>query len=46
MEDRLPRKLAAILYAYVAGYSRLSGEDSALVPASDPLVSVPTLNRG
>lgn len=27
MEDRLPRKLAAILYADVAGYSRLSGED-------------------
>ena len=24
---RLPRKLAAILYADVAGYSRLSGED-------------------
>ncbi len=27
VEDRLPRKLAAILYADVAGYSRLSGED-------------------
>jgi class 3 adenylate cyclase len=27
MEDRLPRKLAAILYADVAGYSRLSGDD-------------------
>ena len=27
MEERLPRKLAAILYAGVAGYSRLSGED-------------------
>jgi adenylate cyclase len=27
MESRLPRKLAAILYADVAGYSRLSGED-------------------
>ncbi len=27
MEDRLPRKLAAILYADVAGYSRLSGQD-------------------
>ncbi len=27
MEDRLPRKLAAILYADVAGYSRLTGED-------------------
>lgn len=27
MADRLPRKLAAILYADVAGYSRLSGED-------------------
>ncbi len=26
-EDRLPRKLAAILYADVAGYSRLTGED-------------------
>ncbi len=26
-EERLPRKLAAILYADVAGYSRLSGED-------------------
>ena len=25
--DRLPRKLAAILYADVAGYSRLTGED-------------------
>ncbi len=27
MEDRLPRKLAAILYTDVAGYSRLTGED-------------------
>ena len=27
MEERLPRKLAAILYADVAGYSRLTGED-------------------
>ena len=27
MEDRLPRKLAAILYADVAGYSRLTGSD-------------------
>lgn len=27
MEDRLPRKLAAILYADVASYSRLTGED-------------------
>ena len=27
MEDRLPRKLSAILYADVAGYSRLTGED-------------------
>ena len=27
MEDSLPRKLAAILYADVAGYSRLTGED-------------------
>jgi class 3 adenylate cyclase/pimeloyl-ACP methyl ester carboxylesterase len=27
MEDRLARKLAAILYADVAGYSRLTGED-------------------
>ncbi len=25
--DRLERKLAAILYADVAGYSRLTGED-------------------
>ena len=25
--DRLPRKLAAILYADVAGYSRLMGDD-------------------
>ncbi len=25
--DRLPRKLAAILYADVADYSRLTGED-------------------
>jgi len=25
--DRLPRKLAAILYADVAGYSRLTGDD-------------------
>ncbi len=25
--DQLPRKLAAILYADVAGYSRLTGED-------------------
>ena len=27
MEERIPRKLAAILYADVAGYSRLTGED-------------------
>ena len=27
MEGRLPRKLAAILYADVAGYSRLTGDD-------------------
>jgi len=27
MQDRLPRKLAAILYADVAGYSRLTGAD-------------------
>jgi adenylate cyclase len=27
MNDRLPRKLVAILYADVAGYSRLTGED-------------------
>ena len=27
MEDRLPRKLAVILYADVAGYSRLTGDD-------------------
>ena len=27
VEERLPRKLAAILYADVAGYSRLTGED-------------------
>lgn len=27
LEDRLPRKLAAIMYADVAGYSRLTGED-------------------
>ena len=27
MTDRLPRKLAAVLYADVAGYSRLTGED-------------------
>ncbi len=27
MEQRLPRKLAAIMYADVAGYSRLTGED-------------------
>jgi TolB-like protein len=27
VEQRLPRKLAAILYADVAGYSRLTGED-------------------
>jgi len=27
VEDRLPRKLAAILYADAAGYSRLTGED-------------------
>ena len=25
--ERLPRKLAAILYADVAGYSRLTGDD-------------------
>jgi adenylate cyclase len=27
MEERLPRKLAAILYADIAGYSRLMGDD-------------------
>ena len=27
VDDRLPRKLAAIVYADVAGYSRLTGED-------------------
>ncbi len=27
MEERLPRKLAAILYADVAGYSLLTGND-------------------
>ena len=27
MKDRLPRKLAAILYADVASYSRLTGDD-------------------
>ena len=27
MADQLPRKLAAVLYADVAGYSRLTGED-------------------
>ena len=27
MSDRLPRKLAAILYADVAEYSRLTGDD-------------------
>ena len=27
MDDRLPRKLAAILYADVAGYSQLTGDD-------------------
>jgi len=27
MDDRLPRKLTAILYADVAGYSRLTGDD-------------------
>ena len=27
MDDRLPRKLAAILYADVAGYSRLTALD-------------------
>ncbi|MEE8285614.1 MAG: adenylate/guanylate cyclase domain-containing protein [Gammaproteobacteria bacterium] len=27
MEERMPRKLAAILYADVVGYSRLTGED-------------------
>ena len=27
MDERLPRKLAAIFYADVAGYSRLTGED-------------------
>ncbi len=29
MEGRLPRKLAAILYADVAGYPRLTGDDEA-----------------
>ena len=27
MEERLPRKLAAILYADVVGYSRMASED-------------------
>ena len=27
MDERLPRKLPAILYADAAGYSRLTGED-------------------
>ncbi len=27
MEERLPRKLAAVLYADIVGYSRLSGDD-------------------
>ncbi len=27
MEERLPRKLSAILYTDVAGYSRLSGNE-------------------
>lgn len=27
MDKRLPRKLVAILYADVAGYSRLTGQD-------------------
>jgi len=27
MEERLPRKFAAILYADVTGYSRLTGDD-------------------
>ena len=27
MEERLPRKLAAILYADIVGYSRMAGED-------------------
>ncbi len=27
MEERLPRRLAAILYADVVGYSRMAGED-------------------
>ncbi len=27
MADRIPRKLAAVLYADVAGYSRHTGED-------------------
>jgi len=32
MDERLPRKLAAILYADVAGYSRLTGNDEDATP--------------
>ncbi len=31
MDERLPRKIAAILYADVAGYSQLTGEDEASI---------------
>ncbi len=37
MEDRLPRKLAVILSADVASYSRLSGEDEDAT--TEPLVN-------
>ena len=34
MRDCLPRKLAAVLYADVAGYSRLTGEDDSGLAAA------------
>ena len=51
MEDRLPRKLAAILYADVAGYSRLTGADEdethrTLSEYLDVISSTIELNRG
>ena len=51
MDARLPRKLAAILYADVAGYSRLSGDDEdathrALSEYLDLISGIITSHRG
>ena len=51
MEDRLPRKLAAILYADVAGYRRLTGQDEDAIHRTlreflDLIASTVESNRG